>query len=308
LLVRVFEILNERLQSAPLNVEGLPELEGIEWNPSSPVAGTLEDVPPFGNIDTWTALSGQPAATPRHRHRRRSQPPPEREGSSRPSVAEPESATGPFTSLPEVAGRTLAVEGSQELGNEPESGILPIAHLVSDAIAEAAGIAEIFAVEVAGSLFSALIIYVELFMRLAEGEQKCRAGGTRLGIKFGMLALLRMTHEAQIPQSVNARQLEALVHQDTLYNYEWERQARFAGQFYSSFVEGLHAGLEIVAQQMNDTTHHVEERFRSRLEQQIPDRNERERIYQQNVNEIRRQVYSRAAQEFFQRVGRAQQD
>jgi hypothetical protein len=56
-LLRIAEILERRLAAAPLGEDGVPLVPGLPQRPGSPLAGALEDVPPFGNIDIWRTIA-----------------------------------------------------------------------------------------------------------------------------------------------------------------------------------------------------------------------------------------------------------
>ena len=80
-LMVIHGILAERFATASLTEDALPDLPPREYprrtdspvDPSSPLAGIVEDIPPFGNIDLWAGLAGDVPRAPR---RRRPPPPP----------------------------------------------------------------------------------------------------------------------------------------------------------------------------------------------------------------------------------------
>lgn len=57
-LLTLYIHLSERLRLAPTNADGLPDLPGIGWTSHSPLAGLLEDIPPFSAADEWAGTIG----------------------------------------------------------------------------------------------------------------------------------------------------------------------------------------------------------------------------------------------------------
>ncbi len=72
-LLEIYCLLERRIERAPLDEDGLPQVSGIEWEADSPNAGILDDVAPFGNSDLWRVSAAGPAPEcgPRVAHRRR---------------------------------------------------------------------------------------------------------------------------------------------------------------------------------------------------------------------------------------------
>lgn len=66
-LIAIHDILSARLLTAPIDQDGLPVLPGIRWNPRSPLAGALQDIPPFSALDSWVAAL-EPAMAARRHH------------------------------------------------------------------------------------------------------------------------------------------------------------------------------------------------------------------------------------------------
>ena len=52
-LIAMQRELNHRANVAPLDASGTPIMEGVQWNPNSPLKGILEDLPEFANSDRW---------------------------------------------------------------------------------------------------------------------------------------------------------------------------------------------------------------------------------------------------------------
>lgn len=82
-LLEIYCLLERRLDRAPLDEDGLPQVSGIEWDADSPNAGILDDIAPFGNSDLWRVSSARPApdcrprvADRRRRHRAPTPTPP----------------------------------------------------------------------------------------------------------------------------------------------------------------------------------------------------------------------------------------
>ncbi len=58
-LILIDEELDRRLARAPLGPAGYPELECLDMDPDSPLAGDLSEVPPFSMLDAWTAIHSE---------------------------------------------------------------------------------------------------------------------------------------------------------------------------------------------------------------------------------------------------------
>jgi hypothetical protein len=93
-LLSIYRTLQERLRSpvartdedglpqtpgSPYRLEGEQQLDDIDWEASSPLAGMLEDIAPFSNVDLWTSLASDRSTTARRPARRRPVPPPTQE-------------------------------------------------------------------------------------------------------------------------------------------------------------------------------------------------------------------------------------
>jgi hypothetical protein len=79
LLTQLYYSFENALRRAPLGVDGLPEVAGVIWTSGSALAGTPEDVFPFGQLDLWVDHNA-----PRRPRRRRIQRPPESRDPPRP--------------------------------------------------------------------------------------------------------------------------------------------------------------------------------------------------------------------------------
>ena len=81
--------LDERFATASLTEEALPDLQARQYprrtdspvDASSPLAGAVEDIPPFGNVDRWAGLA-RDVPLPPPRRRRLPSPQPEPPGAS----------------------------------------------------------------------------------------------------------------------------------------------------------------------------------------------------------------------------------
>ncbi|MFG0326275.1 MAG: hypothetical protein ACF8SC_03280 [Phycisphaerales bacterium JB037] len=114
--------LDRRLAAADLDEDGLPVLDGLDWDANSPLAGVLDDVPPFGNRDQWAVAAGQePRPRPPRPRRPRPRSTPQRPQSNGrqprrwngPRVAPPSGAIRAPEELPPY--ESLANQASQVL-------------------------------------------------------------------------------------------------------------------------------------------------------------------------------------------------
>lgn len=70
-LTEMYKTLSTRIKAAPRDNKGLPVVEGVKWDESSPLVGEVLDILPFGNLDQWRTFVLEPQASP-ERPRRRS--------------------------------------------------------------------------------------------------------------------------------------------------------------------------------------------------------------------------------------------
>jgi hypothetical protein len=101
-LCEIYDVIEDRIKSAPLDKDGIPEVKGLEGliNRNSPNAGLLEDVPPFSGIVDWRAIAGQSQTStetqePAPRHQRVESPQVERGQSPTPPRLHVEPAARP---------------------------------------------------------------------------------------------------------------------------------------------------------------------------------------------------------------------
>jgi hypothetical protein len=70
ILLDIAAFLDARIAAAPLDARTLlPAVDGLRWNSSSPLAGILEDIPPFGHRDQWMTDAPSRHRPPRQRRR-----------------------------------------------------------------------------------------------------------------------------------------------------------------------------------------------------------------------------------------------
>ena len=81
MLVLLYHLVDGRLLRAPLGPGALPQLDGVAWRRGSPLAGLVDDIPPFMMLDVWLC-SVDHHVRERHLARRRPVRPP----ANRPTV------------------------------------------------------------------------------------------------------------------------------------------------------------------------------------------------------------------------------
>ena len=67
-LIEMYNILDARIKVAQRGSNGLPSVEGIKWEVNDPLAGILEAILPFGNLDFWETFLIRSQSKPKKRH------------------------------------------------------------------------------------------------------------------------------------------------------------------------------------------------------------------------------------------------
>lgn len=141
ILVALYRELNRRMNNAALDSTGLPSLSGVQWSGNPGLAGTLEDIPPFGSLDLWVMALEPSHPVRRHPPRRRGlaqqtvNMPGETVSGQRPSGGAPEMRDNDqlagIAPLPDVPGNVGDIAGWLDVGNN----VLGLAAFVMESLA-----------------------------------------------------------------------------------------------------------------------------------------------------------------------------
>lgn len=294
-LIKIYEILDARIQEAPLDENGLPQVEGFEWNPSSPLAGMLEDISPFGNIDYWYSLTQidiQPQEKPRRAARRQRQ----NHRKSEEQSLEDHRVNIDQSSTPGASEGQVLIEQIPEPDIPTDiSGELTTVEWIVSLLGE---ILE----SVSLALVAAAISAYGLFRTFQEADKRTTHGSKVWGIKLGLLAVSSLSLEDHILYPLTVNSLESRIKSNTSWEHIWRRQILFSEASGPDLaLENLRAGLREVANKVNGAVRRAENTHLQYLRQNYPEE-QAVRIFQQQINGVRQIVYGKLSQTALEKI------
>jgi hypothetical protein len=178
------------------------------WNPSSPLAGVLEDIVPFGSHQEWVArfheldLERQPRAT---RVRKRMQ-----DSRKAPRGTLPEPAAGPGGGI--AGSQTISGAATGEAGPTPIDDALNSADRIVGALDTVIGLLELVGIEVAGSVVitvaGPLLMLATFVSGLAKADGQQRAAAKAMGVVFAYFAIKKAASREPPPPEVTPEDVE----------------------------------------------------------------------------------------------------
>lgn len=184
-LIQIYETLQHRIDRGEFQPHGSGD--------RSPLAGLLDDLPPFGNLDMWIALSGQPR---RARRGRRAEPQPQQ--APEPS-AEPTPDTGGDAPRPTPSPDPGSTGGLDRSDVRPENvapstagAAIDRASLALDIIGALVGG---FLFEAAGAVIGPVLGMASHVIALEQGVENHERAGRSLGVR-ATLKYTMFTHPA----------------------------------------------------------------------------------------------------------------
>nr|OEJ72569.1 hypothetical protein BH720_24005 [Desertifilum tharense IPPAS B-1220] len=202
-LLAIYHTLQHRLQSpearidehglpqplgSPYRLEGEQQLDELNWETSSPLAGILEDMAPFGNVDLWTMLANATPVAPRRRQPARRQD----DSDPIPPPIPPGEVTASEFSAEDHGGReadsaTARIREEVRLP-EPSSSEPNSADVLDLTISIMTEIVEIGLAELTIPI-SAVLNIASVVGTMDQTEQSRRADARATGVRLAVLAL-----------------------------------------------------------------------------------------------------------------------
>lgn len=289
-LISIYHILETRLQSpnAHLDEDGLPQpvaspyrleedrgIDELDWDSSSPLAGIVDDILPFGNLDYWITLTHSSSTTSPHRRAR-----------ARGGTTEPEPDISGVDQAPSRAGVFGAALG--QLTNvdsesfDVENAILTGLSGLSAGLGFAAELGEVFGGSVALFFTDVVLTVVGLYYTVEQITRRTLADLANIAGRSALAAANNLIRHWQ-RQGFSFSTISA----NDLYR---NRESAFAQQFNQWISSSIGVGtdrqrrLEMVqeserqslarlAERLTRFLQREDERFREYLNQRITEQN-----------------------------------
>jgi hypothetical protein len=277
-LLRLHDALQRRLRAAPLAADGLPDLGASAWSgePSaslwesgSPLAGTLDDVVPFGSYQDWR-MRYRELAPDRAKRKRRVQMRWDRpQDGEAPSGFDPVSVA--FESGVSASAHELVEDRPPDSLNDDALNAVDRSLGAVDTVF---GLLELVGVEVAGSLTVALagpVLGIATFLRgilIASEQQRRAAEGVGVVLAwFAVSAIARAPEDP--PTKLTRERVDQEVDRNSAMKRMWDSQIKFSGTAPSSAQEGCNAGIERVLVPLNAALAHVDRLAREAFDRML---------------------------------------
>jgi len=231
-LMALYDEMDRRVTRAPSGEDNLPQLEGVQWQSGSPLAGTTMDLQPFGQRDIWAA---ELASLPAPRHRPSAHAP-------RPSAA-PTTSTHrePGTPSADLPPPDLDLDEARRMLTPPEHSSIPgwtgVAaevghHATVELLAAMGAEGAAFVGEALGPFVTTAANIAELIGAWGEADHAMEWAGRTFGAEFGMEAAMMDSdamRRAVADGHLTTSELAAIVHSRTSIENRWTRQIAFGG-------------------------------------------------------------------------------